>query len=233
MDSFSEMVQAVQDDLSSSDTSTFYTESLIKRALNRAYRRAGGLFLWPETEDAQKTGTVAGDEYYDYPSNWRPDTIFRLEVDGKNYGDPTTFKDYLDWKENNAGSTDKKWANQWRRYFIYPVPTTNGSNNIVIWGHKVVEKLVNNSDTTIFSYSYPECNDAVVLEAEEILKGKGDKVAEGQMASQKSLGILTTAFNKIRQAQNRQEKIYPFFDVPDLFGSSQSKYITGNFDVEI
>lgn len=238
MDLFSEIIAAVQSDLSVGDESSLYPPATIKLAINRAYRKAGGLFRWPETEDAKKTSTVASQEYYDYPDTWRPDSIWRLEVDDLQYGEdpdgsPLTFADYLTWRRDtaNANSTDKKWANQWRRYFIYPVPTTNGSNNICVWGQKTVDALVSNSDTTIFSYSMPECNDAIALEAVEILKNKGEGMRATTMMNAAALDTLTAAWTKIKSEQAKYEKSQPFFYVPDFFDnrSKLKEDIIGNF----
>src|SRR3990167_3495978 len=227
MDSFLQLIQATQSDLNIDDNSTLFPLTTVKLALNRSYRKAGGLFLWPETEDARKTSTQVSQEYYDYPDNWVPDSMYRLEVDDVQYGEgddgsPLVFSDYLSWRADtdNANSTKKKWSSQWRRYFIYPVPTTLGSNNISIWGHKVVAELSANSDITIFSYSMPHCNDAIVQEAVAILKAKAEKESSSQFRSLEAKTILTIAWDKIKKSQSKYEKNLPFLDVPDYFSNN-------------
>ncbi len=218
------------------DESSLYPLTAVKLAINRAYRKAGGLFRWPETEDAKKTSTQIN-EYYDYPDNWRPDSVYRLEVDDEQYGEtpdgsPMRFDDYLTWRRDslNANSTEKKWANQWRRYFIYPVPAAVGTNNISIWGQKTVDALSGDSDITIFSFAYPECNDAIILEAKKILKARVENQKASEELGAESKLILSVAWGKIRQEQAKYEKTQPFFDVPDLFGkSAKDKYRVGNF----
>lgn len=230
MDLFSELIQAVKDDNTISSTSALYTDPLIKRYLNRAYKKAGGLFRWPETEDAKKTSTVSSQEYYDYPDTWRPDSIWKLKVDGVDYGRPLVFEDYLYEKEQTfpSGKTTA-WANQWRRFFIYPTPTTSGNNNICVWGQKVVDALVNNSDTTIFSYSLPECNEAVVLEAVAMLKNKIENEKAGEFRSLEAKQILSIAWQKIKQDANLLVKTKPMFEVNDWFGKGGSTRI-GDFE---
>jgi hypothetical protein len=237
MDLFSELITAVQSDLTIGDESSLFPLATVKLAINRAYRKAGGMYRWPSLEDAKKTSTVNGQEYYDALDTWRPDSIWRLEVDGDQWGEtpdgsPMTYDDYLTWRadDDNANSTDKKWGVQWLRYFIFPVPTTNGNNNISIWGFKNVETLTNNSDTTIFSYSMPECNEAIVLEATAILKNKGEDLKSKQFLSTEALAIITRAWIQIKQEQAKYEKTQPFFHVDDMFGRSKSKQIIGNFD---
>lgn len=231
MDLFSEIRAVVYDDLTSGTESTLFSQTTVDRNINRAYRKAGALFRWAETEDAKKTSTVNGQEYYDYPQTWRPDSVWKLEIDGVDYGDPLIFKDYLIEKENDFPSgLEKAWSNQWRRFFVYPIPTANGSYNISIWGQKVVDALVNNSDTTIFSYAMPECNDAVAIEAVAICKAKGDQQNDGEFLSMEAKQILINAWAKIQQEQKKYETTQPFFEVPDFFGKGGSKTRIGRFD---
>src|SRR3990167_6002345 len=234
MDLLSDIRQAIQDDLTVGNESNLFHTALIDRAINRSYRKAGGLFRWPKLEDYKKTSTQTNQEYYDYPSTWRPDSIFRLEVDDDQYGEdpdgsPLAFEDYLTWRadEDNDNSTDKKWANQHTRYFIYPVPTSVGTNNITVWGMKNVSSLTSDSDTTIFSYNMPECNEAVELEALAILKGKGEDDKGSQFKSLEAKQILTVAFNKIKAEQFKYERNQPFFEVTDMFRKTRSRI--GNF----
>lgn len=237
MNTFEELIQGVQGDLNINDQSPLYPLARVKSVINRAYIKAGGLFLWPETEDAKKTSTQANIEYYDYPRNWRSDSVFRVEIDDEQYGEdpdgsPIKFEDYLNWRRDpaNANSTEKKWANQKRRYFVYPVPTTAGSYNISIWGHKVVDALVDNGDCTIFSYSMPECNEAIVLEAVAMLKSQGQQEKAGEFRSIEAKQILMVAWDKIQKHQDKSEKVQPMLEVPDFFGRRSGKDVRiGNF----
>lgn len=222
MDLFSELQTALLSDLTVDSTSTLFPTETVKLAINRAYRKAGGLYRWPELEDAKKTSTVSGQEYYDYPDTWRPDSMWKLLVDDEDYFDPLAFKDYLYEKENNIPSgADSLWSTQWRRFFIYPTPTTNGNNNISIWGVKNVTTMTDDSDVTIFSYSLPECNEAIVLEAGAILKAKGEDNRTSEFKSAEAKMILTVAWGKIRQEQAKYERTIPLLDVTDMFGKTQ------------
>jgi hypothetical protein len=236
MDTLAEIRAAIQDDLTVGSESTLYNPTLIDRVINRAYRKVGGLFPWPELEDAKKTSTQVDQEYYDYPQNWRSNSVWKIVVDDVRYGeDPDgsslSFDDYLNWKEDNPDSTEKKWANQWRRFFIWPVPTVYTENNIVVWGIKVIADLSSDSDVTVFSYSTPEANEAIELESVAILKSKGDNDKSAEFKSIEAKGILVVAWNKIAKEQAKYEKIMPFFDVPDFFGNGNSKDLRGRFDI--
>lgn len=234
MDLFSQLIAAVKSDLTISGNSALYNPTAVKLAINRAYRKSGALFLWPETKDAKKTSSIASQEYYTYPDNFRPETIWKLVVDGNTYGDPILYPDFLYEKENDwpSGRT-KAWANYGRKYFIYPIPTTNGTSNIEVHGQKVVDELEADADVTIFSYSMPECNDAIVMEAVKILKQKGEGEQSGQFLSAESKAILAVAWQKIRQQQIKYQSTQPEFDIADMFNqSNQRQTRTGNFDVE-
>jgi len=218
MDNFADLVSAVQTDLSIDNTSTLFTPDVIKLALNRSYRKCAGLFKWPMLKDSQKASAVANQEYYDYPETWQYDSAWKLTVDGQDYGDPLAFRDYRFEIENNFPShLIYFWTVYGGQYFIYPVPTLNGNNNIIIWGYGTVSKLVNTYDTTIFTTNFPECNDAIVLEAEGILKAKGEDQNTSLFKSADAKNLLAIAWGKIQENQTKYEKTTPFFEVPDFF----------------
>lgn len=236
MDTLAAIRAAVQDDLTVGDESTLYSPSIIDRAINRAYRKVGGLFPWPELQDAKKTSTQNGQEYYDYPQNWRSNSVWKVVIDDVRYGEdpdgsPLSFDDYLNWKEDYPDSVEKKWANQWRRFFVWPVPAAAGTNNIVVWGIKVITAMTADADVTIFSYSTPEANEAIELEAVAILKAKTDDDKSAQFRSMEAKALLVTAWAKITKEMAKYEKNQPFFEVPDFFGAGNSKDLRGRFDI--
>jgi hypothetical protein len=239
MDTLSDMITAVQTDLTVDGLSTMYTPAVVTLGINRAYRKCAAFFRWPQTEDSVTTSTLANQEYYDYPQNWRPSSVWKLKVGGVDFGTPLLFKDYLYEKENSIPSGRQQlWSNQWMRYFMYPTPTTNGNNDITVWGIKFVDKLVNPLDTTIFSYNMSECNEAVCLEALAILKNKGDLVQPVMrsyiggtlLLSIEAQNILRNSWGKIQEEQQKYQKTLPMFDVPDMFGKRNTvKDIIGDF----
>ncbi len=236
METLADIRQALQDDLTVGDESSLFTANLLDRVINRARRKVEGLFPWPELQDAKKTSTQASQEYYDYPQNWRSNSIWKVVIDDVRYGEdpdgsPLSFDDYLNWKEDYPDSTEKKWSNQWRRFFVWPVPTTQGDNNIHVWGIKVTSDLDADADVTIFTYSMPEANEAIELEALAILQSKGGDDKSSQFKSVEAKGILVNAWNKIKKEMAKYEKNMPFFEVSDMFGNSNSKDLRGRFDI--
>lgn len=237
LNTYLDIIQAVQSDLNILDEAPLFPLATVKKAVGRAYVKASSLFRWSGTESAKKTSTQSNLEYYDYPSDFRDDSIWRLEVDDEQYGEdpdgsPMKFEDYLIWRRDtaNANSTSKKWATQKRRIFIYPVPTSVGSNNISAWGQRVPEALSADGDVTIFSYSMPEGNEAIVLEAVALLKSKGEEEKSGEFRSTEAKQILVVAWNKVKQEQAKFEKVQPFLNVSDMYGRRSTKEtIIGNF----
>lgn len=237
METLANIREAIQDDLTVGEESQLYSPTIIDRYINRAYLNKVVPFRsWPELQDAKYTTTQANQEYYDYPQNWRSNSIWKIMVDGDRYGEkpdysPLSFDDYLHWKEDNPNATDKKWANQWRRYFIHPTPTTAGLQ-ICIWGIKnITTKLTNDSDTTIFTYSTPQANEAIILEAKAMLRSRGDDDKGAQFASIEAKALLVSTWNDIQKEMAKYEKDMPFFEVEDMFGRGNSKDMRGRFDI--
>lgn len=239
LNTFEDLILAVQDDMNLDDNAPMYPLSRVKRAINRAYAKSATLFKWAGTEHAMMSTTQANQEYYDYPQYFWDDSIFMLQVNGILYGEspdgsPTKYDDYLRWRADtsNTNSTTKKWATQKRRFFIHPVPTTAGVS-ICVWGHKTPDALSANGDTTIFSYSMPQCNEAINLEAQAILRGQGEEEERSVFRSTEAKQILVVEWNKIKSEQSKYEKIQPFLDVPDMFkGKNNSSITIGNFDID-
>lgn len=226
------MDQALQDDLTIGNESSLFTPAIRLRAIMRAYRKIGGLFRWPDLSDALTTSTELNTEYYKTPDNWRPQSAWKLTINDVDYGDPVAFKDYLFEKENNIPSGKTKlWTTFGKKFFVYPTPTAHGSNDITIWGQENVNNMTEDGDTTIFSYSQTEVNEAIVLEAGAILKAKGGDMKEGQFLSAEAKQIVSIAWNEIKRQMAKYEKTIPFFEVPDFFpeGRTVSNTNIGNF----
>lgn len=226
MNTLLEIRRAVQTDLTVGDESSLYSPTTIDAKINSAYIKVAGLFNWPELVDPKQTSTESGYEYYDFPDNWRTDSMWRLEIGGEQWGElpdgsPMDYNDYLQWRADthNANSTDKKWAVNGRKFFVFPVPTTTGDFNMSMWGQKNIETLSLDGDTTIFSSSMPEGNEAIRLEAVAILKAKGDEEQKGQFRSIEAMAMLTNAWNRNKSNRAVYEKTNAMFSVPDLFGN--------------
>lgn len=231
METFLELIQAVQSDLTVGDESSFLGLTTVKLAINRAYiNKVSAVFRWPQTEDAKLTDAQANLEYYDYPDYWRPNSIWKLVLDGTDLGDPISFRDYEYEKENDHPSgITTIWSNKALRYFIDPKPTADGNGNIEVHGQKIPTKLVADGDLTIFSLNMPELNEAIALEAKAILKAKREEENISQFASTEAKQIVVTSWAKLRAEQAKYERTRPLFNVPDYLGKTRSSDVIGRF----
>ena len=232
MNQFSEMYGWVQSQLSVTSSSTFYTLTLIKSEINNTYLWATSLFNWPQLEDAKKTSTVVNQDYYDYPSVWRPDSCFRLEIDNEKY-DPKSFEDFLDYRLDNANETGTLiFANHGTQFWVFPTPTANGTNNLSAWGFKNPTALSADADTTIFSSVDPTGNTAVCKQALAVLQAKGKDKKTSQVEDAEAKSILSTIYSKIASQQQKFQRLdHPKFDVPDYFrGKAVGE--TGKFSID-
>ena len=236
MNTLSDIRTALSSDLNISSNSSLYPPATLDSTINRVYLIIAGMHRWPDTEDAKKTAVIADKEYYDYPQDWRPDSIWKLRIDGKDYGDPLQFKDYLLKKQSNYNPDEKYWANHKRWFFIHPVPATNGTEaNLHIWGHQTIDTLTDDDDPTIFSYSYPELNEAILLEALERLLTKGENVSKAAIQNTKAQTIIETVWARIREENAKYEKEEPMWEVPDYYTPGAgvgNRTLIGNFDID-
>lgn len=85
------------------------------------------------------SGTVASQEYYDYPDDFVNDSIFLLRVQNSD-GDMETYKkvrylDYIKVREEDDEDDEALWSDHNRWYFINPNTWDNASGRTLeIWG---------------------------------------------------------------------------------------------------
>ena len=113
---------------------------------------------WIFTEKAYTVtgGTVASQEYYDYPDDFQSDSIFLLRVEDEN-GDIKTYKkirytDYMQYRENYDEGEEKLWADHNRSYFINPNAWDNiAGRDIEVWGRIVMTTMTDSTTPMPFS----------------------------------------------------------------------------------
>lgn len=196
--------------------SSLFPATRITTLIKNAYIRATELFIWNDLVKAKCTKSWAGYEYYDYPEDFRSGTIVRLEMDGEPYA-RKNFEDYLAYKHNNPNSTFKMFANFGRQYFIWPVPTASGTDNITIWGAVQAEPLDDTTDETIFSGNKEDCNLSVVGLAFSVAMKRIDRTASKE---EEAIAIATLSRqNQIEQSSTQRDQriSHPKFDVPNFF----------------
>jgi len=230
MDTRSDMETELVAQLQVASNSSLFPASRITTLIQNAYKWATNLFIWKDLVKAKTTSTQAGQEYYDYPSEFRSGTIVRLEIDGDPY-QRYNFEDYLDYKENNASTTKKMFANYGRYFFVHPTPTSTGSSNMDVWGAIQADELDDATDETIFTNNKPEGNEAVVSRAFSVAMKRIDKEASKD-ANDESVAILGKLnLDEAKATQRDQRLDHPKFNVPNYFGSSRNSGI-GQFDYQ-
>src|SRR3990172_8360780 len=98
MQTYSEMQTELLARLMASTNSTLFPTARIQTLIKDAHLWATSLYLWPQLERDKYTSTN-GYYYYDYPTDFRTDSISRIIIDDKEY-DRKAFEDWLDYKLN-------------------------------------------------------------------------------------------------------------------------------------
>lgn len=216
-----EMEQELRIRLKVATNSTVYPPTRITSLIKDAYMWATGLYIWDELVRARVTATKANTNYYDFPVDFRTNTIIRLTIDEIKYDRKNfeTFEEYT--SQNPTIDNVHMFANFGRQYFVFPTPLAVGVRNISVWGAIQAPPLGSNITKTIFSLSNEEGNEAVVEKAFAV--AKGDKNHEDRATE-----ILTTIQDKRIDSTQRDQVDRPLFDVPDFFGHGIGSFVPGN-----
>ena len=207
--------------------STFFTTEKIKTTAIDAYNWATSLYQWPQLETAKITPTVATQYYYDYPEGFQVDSVSRVIV-GEDLYAIKNFDDFLNYKYFTKG--DENIASDYgQQIFLYPTPTTNGTD-IIIFGLKMADALVNYEDETIFTHEGVVGNEAVVKKAVGVLLAQANRKQEGQVEDAEAISLLANLYAKIIKRQAKYQRLdKQMFEVPDFFAPNKTEDIIGNF----
>lgn len=219
---FSELKTELNNRLSITATNTFWTQAMLENWLNQANYWACTYKHWPFTEKAKTTTTKVQTDFdydvYDYPSDFRSDSIRRLEIkqsDGtiKKY-QKVRYEDFLNYVEDEGD--DYIFSDFRRRIFIYPKVKTAGLE-ISIWGQEKPEKMINDSDKTPFAEGDEAGEEAIIKRALMIALQKAKKYQEAAIEREEAKIILEELWARIQEEQiTYQSKDNPFFDVPNF-----------------
>jgi hypothetical protein len=218
--------------LQSSTNSNQFPSTRLTTLIQNAYKRSTNLFIWRALTNAVKTGTrpkVAGDDecYYDYPSEFRTGTVYKIKIDGVTYP-RKSYESFLDYRENYPNSVEKMFAVDQRFIFVSP-DTVLGTNNMDIWGAKEADELSLSTSKTIFSDNLEEANFAIIGLALSVATKKSDPKfsADEEAKAIATLNKLNT--DEWNQYQRDQQMDAPLLDVPDFFGKFDNSQLTGRF----
>jgi len=137
---FQQMITDLEGRLSISSTNTFWTSSMLESWMNQALIWACSFKKWPFTEkkDTSLT-TTAGTDNYDYPTDFKSDSIRILMIDGKRY-EKIRYDDYLIYKEDYSGGTDNVFTDYKRVIYININAFADGKT-ITIYGQATPTSL--------------------------------------------------------------------------------------------
>lgn len=202
-------------------TSSYFTPTRIDSAINDAYLQVASTKQWGDIKKGFVTGTISGQDYYDYPDNCQTESIFKISVDGESDYVKTDFEDYLKESEDNPSSSIKRFSEYGRQIFIYPTPTTTGSTNLILWGVIQPASLTNDGDVTMFTDYADVLNEAILQYAYSDLVQNLD---QNKSINALAIGdkIISQEYKKIADRLQRKVKNLPQFNVPDYFSGSGS-----------
>lgn len=209
-------------------TSTLFSDASIEDAIWDATLWATDLYPFPILEKASFTQTTL-DYYYDYPSQFKSDSVTRLVVNNQPF-DMIDFEDWLDYKKNNPNQTNEfLGATYGRQYFLFPTPTTAGLE-IIVWGLIQPPAYTNDSNKTVFSDSESALNEGIMRKALSALLGSKGKASASSVEEKRAEKIIVQGWNNIVGRRSRfKRKDRPFFDVPNLFPDGTNSADIGNF----
>ena len=214
-----------------SDNSSLFPSTRITSLIKDAYIWATQLFYWHDLVRARCTSTSAGYEYYDYPENFRSESIIRMEVDDKEYL-RKNFEDYQAYKKANPGTNKKMFASFGRQFFINPTPTVTGDNNIVIWGAIQADALESSTSVSIFSYNKEEANEAVIKKAMSVALARSDAAQAKQELGDAVVILTKIAQDESANTQRNARLDHAMFNVPNFFGNRRSTSFNCNTEEE-
>jgi len=199
--------QALIDELSLNESSgssldPLFTDELLNRFINRSIKWVSNQHNWQQTQKAVKRDAEANQEFYNYPENFKTDSLYILTVDDEKYKQ-LLFTEYEDYKELRRGSK-KLWADWRRRYFISPIVSADGVKNIKIWGHEIPDTLSADTDTHPFN-DEELLEEAIHLRAMALCyrKKEGSFTSEAREATKEALAYVERAMDTQLDDQSR------------------------------
>lgn len=209
MQTYLEMVDELRSRLGVAANSTKFPTTRLQTLIKDSHLWCTALYPFRELT-VPKTTTTTGDEYYDYPDEYRSFSIWALYVDGKPYR-KKTFQSFYEYKRNYSTTTKRIFSDMARQFFLFPIPAAGLA--LDIFGQIQATQFAADGDKSIFSLSNDDGNEAIVLRAMGVAKGDQNKISE-------AVGILTKIFSDQKDnSQFDQPLNTPMFVIPDFFGN--------------
>lgn len=236
METRSEMETELQRQLQAANNSSLFPASRLTELIQNSYKTATTLFKWVNLARAKTTSTTnkgsEDDSYYDYPEEFRTNTVFRVQIDGKEYN-RKGFESYLDYKNRYPSSSLQKriFANYQRFIFIAP-DTSVGTNNMDIWGIIQAPALSSASSETIFSGNSEEGNMAVISLALSTALTRIDSDMSEKLRNSALITLAKINNDEWAEYVRDQQIDTPLLEVPDFFGKPNLNNNIGQFSYD-
>lgn len=211
-----------------SDNSSLYPATRLTSLIKNAYMWATQLVIWHDLVRAVYTTTFPNTNYYDYPQEFRSESIVRMEINGEKYV-RKNYEDYMDYKNRNPGTQKKMFASFGRLFFINPV-SASGGEQMDLWGAVQADPLDLATDEPIFSNNKQEGNEAVVRKAFATAIKRVDPNLS-KMEEAEALAILLRLSKMEQDNTQRNKRLdHPMLNVPDFLGGFTGSTSYGSFN---
>jgi hypothetical protein len=236
MQTRAELETELQLQLQSAANSSLFPSTRLTSLIKNAYKEATTLFKWVSLARAKTTSTTAlgaSDDvcYYDYPEEFRTNTVFRVQIDTKEYN-RKGFESFLDYRNRNSNPTTRIFANYQRFIFVSP-DTVVRTNNMDIWGIIQAPELSLSTSETIFSKNAEEGNFAIVSLALAIAVKKINAKLSAQERGNALAILAKMNIDEWDEYARDQQIDTPQFEVPDFFSDGNINSNIGKFDTDI
>ena len=233
MDTRQDMEAELVSQLQVSQNATQFTPTRITDLIQKSYIWCTEQQAFKALQRAKGGFTVLGQDVYDYPEEYRSDTLAEIIYIGGLPYKRKNFSDYQEKKYNDPNSASRIFADYARQYFVSPTPTQDNLA-IVLFGQIQAEALDLATSPTIFSYSSSSGNEAVVRKALSVaIKMKNPKLSASEEVA--AAGILAKIRSEELAKSTQEQRLdHPVWDVPDFFGGGISGPIipASNLDQE-
>lgn len=177
----------------------YHSDDLLNKAVKRAYDFIGNLYLYNNLQKVQyrtADATEEGKNYFDYPTYWIQDSIFKVKINDKVLDKKINF---VRFEKDKDDSTFSEWRNK-----IHLPFTLKEGDKIEIYGYQTAwwVNAATGEDTyspTDNDYSiFTALNEAILLYAQAIIlkRDQGEYYALGERQEQEALDKAALVYDK-------------------------------------
>jgi len=182
---FGEIQTELDNRISASSASGFFTTAMKKTWINLAGQRVCDFYRWPFLELALEKTTQDSREYYDYPTGavrLKPNSIYQIDIVGEEYALGVQGRRRVNWqqfqKKKQEDDDELVYTEHNGFFFLHPVPT-NGKT-MSIYGLKGWKTLTIDDEDPITPTEFDEAIVRVAL-ASALRKAKKYDEAKAEL----------------------------------------------------